>query len=92
MKDYLVEHTDETGIWLSLTCTLCGRTWTDKKRCLDKAGIPAAREAATKEAGRYTHMCYFCGRTVCEACYVNVEGIWLCIQCSFRLRSKIDKK
>lgn len=92
MKDYLVEHTDETGIWLSLTCTLCGKTWMDRCRRLDKAGIPAAREAATKEAGRYTHMCYFCGRVVCEDCHVNAEGIRLCVQCSSRLRAKLDGK
>lgn len=92
LKDYLVEHTDETGTRLSLTCTLCGKTWMDRCRRLDKSGIYAARESAAKEAGKYSRICSFCGRVVCEDCYVNAEGIRLCVQCSSRLRAKLDGK
>lgn len=92
LKDYLVEHTDETGTRLSLTCTLCGKTWMDRCRRLDKSGIYAARESAAKEAGKYSRICSFCGRVVCEDCHVNAEGIRLCVQCSSRLRAKLDGK
>ena len=83
LKDYLVEYQTETGNRYCLTCTLCGSVWQSKEM---------SREAAAKEAGDQSHICHFCGRTVCKQCFANVEGIHLCVRCAAKLKAKLDVK
>ena len=83
LSDCLVEQQTETGYRYSLTCTLCGSVWQSREM---------SREAAAKEAGEKSHICNFCGRAVCKACFADVEGIQLCVRCAARLRAKLDGK
>lgn len=83
LSDCLVEQQTETGNRYSLTCTLCGSVWQSREM---------SREAAAKEAGEKSHICNFCGRAVCKACFADVEGIQLCVRCAARLRAKLDGK
>ncbi len=83
LSDCLVEQQTETGSRYSLTCTLCGSVWRSREM---------SREAAAKEAGEKSHICNFCGRAVCKACFADVEGIQLCVRCAARLRAKLEGK
>lgn len=91
LKDYLVEHGSDKKLCFSLTCSACGTVW--KSTPVPGGGKEAhisARKAAAEEAVGRNHMCSFCGRPVCEYCYVNMEGISMCKQCAQRLRERVD--
>ena len=82
--DHLAEHRDGENLSFSLTCTICGTVW-------KSTAFPGlTRKAAAKEAAKQIHMCPFCGRPVCESCFVDVDRITLCSQCSQRLRERIE--
>ena len=82
--DHLVEHRDGENIYFSLTSTICGTVW--KSAALP--GLP--RKAAAEEVAKQIHMCPFCGRPVCDSCFVDVDGITLCAHCGQRLRERIE--
>lgn len=83
--DHLVEHTDGEGTWFSMTCTICGAVWMSRS-------LPGMnREKALQEVSEHNRMCPFCGRPVCDNCFVDVNGINLCAQCAQRLRERIGE-
>jgi hypothetical protein len=94
LKDHLVENTDGEMLFFTLTCAVCGKVWksTPIPNQGDRESRLAARKHAVAEAAQRSHMCPFCGQPVCEACFVNVEGITLCVKCARRLQERIDEK
>lgn len=92
LKDYLVECTDEKGMYYSLTCTVCGGTWMSRKRDVNQKEMDRGREEAAKEAAEHNHVCHFCGRPVCKECYVEMESINLCLQCGNKLKDKLKSR
>lgn len=90
LKDCLVECPEGSGICHLVTCTVCGRTWKSATLEKDAACVDGNREAAAKEVSQFIRICNFCGRPVCEACFEDVEGIFLCVQCGEKLRKRLE--
>ena len=89
LKDCLVERRDESGMYYSMICKHCGSIWNSQTRHRDKAELTAGKDAAAKEAGSQNQVCNFCGQAACRKCFVNIDGIQLCIQCGNRLKARL---
>lgn len=79
LKDHLVDCSDDQGIRFSLTCMVCGGRWMSTVQTTDRR---SAREAAAKEATLHERVCDICGKPVCNACMVDLDGILLCRRCA----------
>lgn len=91
LKDCLLETADESGLYFTRVCTHCGGTWSGQRRFRDKTELAAGREAAAEEAAKSSRVCNFCGQVVCSKCFVNVDGIQLCVQCGSKLKSRLEQ-
>lgn len=94
LKDHLVENVEGEQFLFTLTCAACGAVWKSAPipNPSDKESRLAARKHAAEAAMQRSHMCPFCGRPVCEGCFVNVEGITLCVNCARRLQERLDEE